>query len=294
MYFAIAHSAGKARAQVVQNRRQALHERRLAATVERLLDAVFAEVAAHARHGVVDIDHIVDARRGDLLKAISEGYTRVGAAFFAAVEKAYAEHAATGRKTAVLSSDKPAKRALIENKNGGLSKGPVGSRAGDFQAVETKGMASEFWRAFHNWAHSDAFAEVKKINAATKTILRRVVRREKDAGASYTVIAKAIADKAKQINKKRAMKIARTEVHRGSTYAVDEAVRSTRRQFEREWVSMRDDRTRPEPGTNPPHNRWDHRAANGQRRAMGVPFDVSGEKLMHPGDPNGSAANVIN
>jgi len=36
-----------------------------------------------------------------------------------------------------------------------------------------------------------------------------------------------------------------------------------------------------------------HRLADGQRRAPNMPFDVGGEALMFPGDPSGSAGNVI-
>lgn len=37
-----------------------------------------------------------------------------------------------------------------------------------------------------------------------------------------------------------------------------------------------------------------HIAANGQVRDVNQPFDVGGEKLMYPRDPNGSADNTIN
>jgi uncharacterized protein with gpF-like domain len=56
--------------------------------------------------------------------------------------------------------------------------------------------------------------------------------------------------------------------------------------MKREWVSSMDDRTRDEPGA-------DHVAADGQIVGMKEPFTVSGERLMFPGDPAGSAANVI-
>lgn len=43
-----------------------------------------------------------------------------------------------------------------------------------------------------------------------------------------------------------------------------------------------------------PRTRLDHAHADGQRVPVGQPFLVGGEKLMFPGDPSGSAANVIN
>lgn len=49
------------------------------------------------------------------------------------------------------------------------------------------------------------------------------------------------------------------------------------------WVAKGDNRTRPA-----------HKDASGQTVPIDEPFIVDGEKLMYPGDPNGSAKNVIN
>ncbi|MCQ2369257.1 MAG: phage head morphogenesis protein [Paludibacteraceae bacterium] len=49
------------------------------------------------------------------------------------------------------------------------------------------------------------------------------------------------------------------------------------------WVATDDDRTRPE-----------HAEADGQEVAYDEPFDVGGEELMYPADPNGSGWNVYN
>jgi HK97 family phage portal protein len=50
-----------------------------------------------------------------------------------------------------------------------------------------------------------------------------------------------------------------------------------------EWISTVDGRTRPE-----------HAGADGQVVPVGVAFDVGGESMAYPGDPQGSAANVVN
>ena len=49
-----------------------------------------------------------------------------------------------------------------------------------------------------------------------------------------------------------------------------------------EWMAL---------GRNP---RDAHAAANGQTQPADKPFHVGGERLMHPGDPNGSPGNIIN
>ena len=51
----------------------------------------------------------------------------------------------------------------------------------------------------------------------------------------------------------------------------------------KQWVAVGDDKTRDA-----------HNHANGQVVDYDKPFIVDGEELMYPGDPNGSAGNVIN
>ncbi|MED0735660.1 phage minor head protein [Aneurinibacillus thermoaerophilus] len=50
----------------------------------------------------------------------------------------------------------------------------------------------------------------------------------------------------------------------------------------KKWRSANNSRTRP-----------DHKAANGQIVPLDKPFIVGGEKLMHPGDPRGSAKQIV-
>jgi hypothetical protein len=44
----------------------------------------------------------------------------------------------------------------------------------------------------------------------------------------------------------------------------------------------------------PPDSTFDHYNMNQIRVPLDKPFNVSGQNLMFPGDPNGSAGNVIN
>jgi uncharacterized protein with gpF-like domain len=57
----------------------------------------------------------------------------------------------------------------------------------------------------------------------------------------------------------------------------------------KEWVSAQDERTR----TSPP-DEFDHIEADGQVVDMNEAFTVGGEQMMFPGDPGGSAGNIIN
>jgi hypothetical protein len=257
MHFDLVNTAAKKRAQQLALKRRTALEPAFRRRVQALLDAQWKTAAEHAKHGVFDVERVVRTARGPLIKAFSEHYTRVGSEFFASVERSFAERG---------------------------SKGSLAPK-------EVKGMVSEFWGAFHNWVLRESNRKVVDVTEATRRMIRRTIYSEQDAGGSYDTIADAITEKAKEINKSRAIRIARTETHVASTMSVQEAVRSTRMRFEREWVAVMDDRTRPYPGDK--DVKWDHRKANGQRRAMDQPFDVSGEHLMVPGDPKGSAGNII-
>jgi hypothetical protein len=91
----------------------------------------------------------------------------------------------------------------------------------------------------------------------------------------------------------RAERIARTETVAASNYGALAGARMVGRRYglvlRKRWLSARDRRTR----RNPPDD-YDHVEADGQERALDEPFLVSGELLDHPGDPSGSAGNVIN
>lgn len=85
----------------------------------------------------------------------------------------------------------------------------------------------------------------------------------------------------------RAVTVARTEtigaLNAGRHDSFSAIVEETGEELEQQWLATLDGRTRPE-----------HLEADGQRVPVGQPFIVGGEALMHPGDPAGSAANVIN
>ena len=75
-------------------------------------------------------------------------------------------------------------------------------------------------------------------------------------------------------------------MHNSSNYALLETAKETGVVTGKEWVSGSDDRVR--------DGEFDHLEADGQQVLLNEPFIVSGEELMFPGDPSGSAGNVIN
>jgi uncharacterized protein with gpF-like domain len=85
----------------------------------------------------------------------------------------------------------------------------------------------------------------------------------------------------------RAVTVARTEtvgaLNAGRTDAFGAVAEELGGPFEQMWLATLDNRTRE-----------DHREADGQTVGLGEPFIVGGEPLAFPGDPSGSAANIIN
>lgn len=80
----------------------------------------------------------------------------------------------------------------------------------------------------------------------------------------------------------RSVRIARTEVV-GANNAGGYLCREANGIPKKEWITALDDLTRE-----------DHADADGQVRSNNAPYDVGGEKLMFPGDPDGSPEQIIN
>lgn len=86
-----------------------------------------------------------------------------------------------------------------------------------------------------------------------------------------------------------ALRIARTETTAAANFGATRASTVSGFVMQKEWISALDARTR-----RTPPDKFDHREMNGVRVGEKEAFNVDGEELMYPGDPNGSAGNVIN
>jgi uncharacterized protein with gpF-like domain len=82
----------------------------------------------------------------------------------------------------------------------------------------------------------------------------------------------------------RALTIARTETGQAANTATFSAYKGSGVIDRKQWVATPDDKTRDS-----------HRSMlSSDPINIDKPFDVDGEDLMYPGDPNGSAENTIN
>jgi uncharacterized protein with gpF-like domain len=154
----------------------------------------------------------------------------------------------------------------------------------------------EFWKAFNEWTITQTASQVTKIQNTTRSILAGIINKGVAEGLGAVKIAKNIRSTGLIANPKRALKIARTETHTASVFAIDTAVNKkvsdlhVKSKTIRNWSTAGDLRVRGAKGKS----RFNHVKANNQKRSMEKPFNVSGELLMRPGDPNGSPGNIIN
>lgn len=127
-----------------------------------------------------------------------------------------------------------------------------------------------------------ALRALTEVNRTTKIALRESVA---EGLAKQESLAEITARVREVFNDRRAnaQTIARTETNPAYQFATTEAWKQSEIVEGREWVAIHDDVVRPE-----------HEDADGQVVGIEEPFEVGGELLEFPGDPTGSASNVIN
>lgn len=126
-----------------------------------------------------------------------------------------------------------------------------------------------------------------KITAVAKTTIDQIADAISEGireGLSEREIAKSIRAVAPTKSASRAQTIARTESHQAANYSAQATVEALGLNLKKEWVpAFESERSRPE-----------HQEMAGTVVELNESFTVDGEELRYPGDPAGSAGNVIN
>lgn len=130
------------------------------------------------------------------------------------------------------------------------------------------------------WVKKQEKLKSKLVNETTMGDVNKIISQLKAEGASIPDMVKATKEYFGG-SAYRAERVARTEVISCNNAAAQDTYKENEVEGH-EWLSTSDDRTRD-----------DHAEADGQVRPINEPFDVGGEQLMYPGDPSGSAENVI-
>jgi len=158
-----------------------------------------------------------------------------------------------------------------------------------------KSMNESFWNEVNTYIALNTGRKIKTMQDTSKGILDFVIQTGIENGETNREIATRLRKQGKKVSKFQALRIARTETLGIYNAATDASVRDTGLKFDRVWSTSKDARTRrrkiSKTGKVSPYDHW---IVDGQRRKQGEPFDVSGQNLDYPGDPKGSAGNIIN
>lgn len=129
--------------------------------------------------------------------------------------------------------------------------------------------------------------KIAEITLTTYNDIQRITKKAVEAGIDQgwgmDKIARQIAKDQGEIDIWKALRIARTEVVSANNLGVKIGADELPGNKVKVWISTIDQRTRPE-----------HLEMEGVRVAYNEDFTVGGELLEYPGDPKGSAGNIIN
>jgi hypothetical protein len=148
------------------------------------------------------------------------------------------------------------------------------------------------------YALIDASDRIEGIDQTTKKKINAIIVAGLEEGLSVDEIRNRIVgtNALPPLNGtvvQRARRIARTEIVSASNAGSLEGALSTGLNFKKQWLATKDGRTRDA------DDEWNHEAMDGEVVDKGSTFTMYSQKgeineMRYPGDPNGSAGNVIN
>ena len=136
--------------------------------------------------------------------------------------------------------------------------------------------------AVMEWLENGANIESKLVEGTARDRIRAAIVQLSESGATVQEAATVISELF-TMERTAAQRIARTESSRAYNYATAAANAASGIVEAQQWLTAGDEAVRD-----------DHADADGQVRTIGEPFNVGEDELEYPGDPSGSAENVIN
>ena len=130
-----------------------------------------------------------------------------------------------------------------------------------------------------SWLNERVATFSEEINKTTYTELAKTIADSIEAEDTRVDLIKRIEGSFTNMSKTRAFTIARTEVHSATTYGSFNGYKQAQIPI-KIWVSVMDSATRPS-----------HQLLDGEERPIDIPFSNG---LLYPGDPKGSASEIIN
>ena len=148
-------------------------------------------------------------------------------------------------------------------------------------------MEPSFEAGMGRYIRMNAARKVVDIDDTTKARIAILIQHGVDEGLTGAEVAASIRQAGLIDSAYRSAVIARTESHSAANAGSLESAIDSDVVKEKEWIFTEDERTRD--GVD---SEFDH--TNVANVPVDEPFEVSGEELMYPGDPSGSAGNIIN
>lgn len=236
-------------------------ETKLAKQLQPILGGAYSDVARLIKSGVgisFTIDLVVNKRTAQLERTLEAGYTRTSQVFSEMVYD------------------------IIE-------KGEKSWNGASVAGVRRKSVRDEYWRVLRAWIIEQVAEQVILVDRTTKNSIKRVIDAGFAKGKGLNEVAKDLFNIKDLTSYYRAHRIARTETHTTAVFSTRESINSTGMETESQWSTSIDERTR----SIGRGDEFDHIAADGERIKKGEKYVRTGEPLDHPGDPKGSAANII-
>jgi len=146
----------------------------------------------------------------------------------------------------------------------------------------------------------EAYGQIRisQISLATHKQIQEAIHTGLRKGESIDEVVARLQETAPQLSRLRSEVIARTEVHSAAIFTSMESAKASPFELLKEWASADDHRTRDFGEGSETTNEFNHRVMDGVAVPMDAKFLVPHklgftEALDFPGDPNGSASNII-
>lgn len=142
-----------------------------------------------------------------------------------------------------------------------------------------------------NWLLSNGGLRITSVKQSVAEYIIEFIAKSLEQSTDIRTIARELEKhiRSRGFYRWQIERIVRTETTAAANMGATIAGRDSGLVLEKEWISSHDGRTR-----RRPDDLFDHWEMDGVRVDDGEPFNVNGDLIQFPGDPEGHPANVIN
>lgn len=154
---------------------------------------------------------------------------------------------------------------------------------------EGETVEERYRRILAAWVRKNSLKQARLLTGESRRRIRRLIADAVREGLGPHEIARRLDTQLRTDNRARAIAISRTETHNASMVASQSRAEASVLTLEKEWLTNITETTRP----------W-HRDMDGKRVKQKARFRVgptlqgATDSMMHPGDTDASAANLVN